>query len=184
MAARIIAVAGLCGVGKSTAVHYLAGETGGEVIYFGETVLRVVRERGLATTSANEQIVRISLREQHGDACLAVAEAGRMRAILAESRPIFIDAVYCAAELEFLSTLVSGVPFTLLGIDTPFPLRVERLEDRSVRPLSETELRARDATEMQRLDTGGVMAKANCQIANDGSMELFQSALTRALSLS
>jgi dephospho-CoA kinase len=42
MMGRIVAVSGLCGVGKSTAVSYLARVAGGEVVYFGATVLRVL----------------------------------------------------------------------------------------------------------------------------------------------
>ena len=54
MTGWIVAVSGLCGAGKSTAVCYLARSTGGEVVYFGATVRRVVRERGLPETSASE----------------------------------------------------------------------------------------------------------------------------------
>jgi cytidylate kinase len=41
MADRILAVSGLCGAGKSTAARFLAKATGGEMVYFGATVLRV-----------------------------------------------------------------------------------------------------------------------------------------------
>ena len=125
MTGRIVAVSGLCGAGKSTAVGFLAQRTGGEVVYFGATVLRVVRERGLQETSASEQIVRIELRDQHGSAYLAKLEAARMKSILEEGRDVFVDAVYNVEELDFLSRLAAD--FLLIGIEVSFDTRLARL---------------------------------------------------------
>jgi dephospho-CoA kinase len=107
-----------------------------------------------------------------------------MKSILAENRPIYVDAVYCAAEFDFLKTLVPGIPFLLIGIEMSLPIRLARLMNRVVRPLSETELRARDAMELTRLNTGEVMTKAAVSITNDGPLAEFQSTLMRALSRS
>ena len=181
MAGRIFAVSGLCGVGKTTAVNHLSQMTGGEVIYFGSTVLRMVRERGLPETSQNEQIVRIALRKEHGDACLAMAEAERMKSILSSGRDVFVDAVYVGEEFRFLSDLMSGVTFFLIGIEAPFGVRLERLKVRAVRPLQEPQLRERDAVEMKKLKTGDVLTKASFRINNEGSMAEFEAALSRAL---
>src|SRR5262245_28985034 len=179
MVGRIVAVSGLCGVGKSTAVRFLAGATGGEVVYFGATVLRVVRERGLPETSASEQIVRIELRDQHGPAYLAMLEAARMKAITADGRHVFVDAVYGREELDYLSQLTAS--FFLIGIDASFDTRLARLSVRAVRPMTEPQLRERDAVDLTRLQTGNVLAKAGIRIDNEGSMAKFEDALSRAL---
>jgi dephospho-CoA kinase len=179
MIGRIVAVSGLCGVGKSTAVIYLARVTGGEVVYFGATVLRVVRERGLPETSASEQIVRIELRDQHGPACLAMLEAERMKTILAEGHHVFVDAVYSVEEFDYLSGLAAS--FSLIGIEASFDTRLARLGARAVRPMTEPQLRERDAVELTRLKSGKAIAKANMRIGNEGSMAEFEDALSRAL---
>jgi len=179
MMGRIVAVSGLCGVGKSTAVSYLARVTGGEVVYFGATVLRVVRDRGLPETSASEQIVRIELRDQHGPAYLAMLEAERMKAILAEGRHVFVDAVYGDEEFDYLSRLAAG--FFLIGIEASFGTRLARLDVRTVRPMTGPQLRERDAVDLTRLKTGNVLAKASIRIDNEGSMAMFEDALSRAL---
>jgi dephospho-CoA kinase len=179
MIGRIVAVSGLCGVGKSTAVSYLAQVTRGEVVYFGTTVLRVVRDRGLPETSASEQIVRLELRDQHGPAYLAMLEAERMRAILAEGRHVLVDAVYGGEEFDYLSRLAAG--FFLIGIEASFGARLARLGVRAVRPMTEPELRERDAVDLIRLKTDNVLAKAGIRIDNEGSMAEFEDALSRAL---
>jgi dephospho-CoA kinase len=176
---RIVAVSGLCGVGKSTAVHFLATATGGEVVYFGATVLRVVRERGLPETSASEQIVRVDLRHRHGPAYLAVHEAERIKAVLAQGRHVFVDAVYCGEEFEYLSGLAAD--FSLIGIEASFATRLARLAVRAVRPMIEPQLRQRDEVDLTELKTGNVLAKASVRISNEDSVAKFESALSHAL---
>lgn len=174
-------MSGLCGVGKTTAVNFLARESRGEVIYFGSTVLNAVRERGLLETSENEQIVRIALRRELGNAYLARIEGERMKDVIASGRDVFVDAVYVGEEFEFLSGLVADTPFFLIGIEAPFALRLERLKHRPVRPLMEPQLRERDAVELRKLNTGEVFAKAAVRILNDGSMEQLEASLSPIL---
>jgi dephospho-CoA kinase len=179
MVGRIIGVSGLCGAGKSTAVNFLAAKTRGEVVYFGATVLRVVQERGLPNSSASEQTVRIQLRDHHGPAYLAVLETERIRTILASGRNVFIDAVYVGDEFDYLSGLSSDL--SLIGIETSFSTRLARLAMRAVRPMTEPQVRARDALELAKLKIGNVAAKANIKIENEGSMEEFEASLVSAL---
>jgi dephospho-CoA kinase len=181
MVGRIFAVAGLSGAGKTTAVNFLAETSSGEVVYFGDTVLRVVRERGLAQTSESEQIVRIALREQHGPAYLVMKENERIRSLVLQDRPVFIDAIYVAEEYDYLTTLVPEAKLTLIGIQASFETRFERVRTRPVRPLTENQLRERDAVEMKRLNTGGVLDKASLRITNERSMDDFKNDLTNVL---
>ena len=147
--------------------------------YFGATVLRVVRERGLPETRASEQEVRIELRNQHGPAYLAMLEAERIKAVLARGRSVFVDAVYCADEFDYLEGL--GADFFLIGIEASFVVRAARLSVRPVRPMTGPELRERDDVDLTRLRIGSMFSKAGVRITNDGSMTEFESALTRAL---
>jgi dephospho-CoA kinase len=175
---RIVAVSGLCGAGKTTAVSYLAHVTGGEVVYFGATVLSVMRERGLPETSASEQIVRVQLRDQHGPGYLAMLEADRMKTILADGRHVFVDAIYCGEEFDFLSRL--GACLSLIGIEASFSIRLGRLGERALRRMIEPQLRERDAVDLTLLNAGDVLANAGARIINEGSTADFEDALSRA----
>jgi dephospho-CoA kinase len=179
MAGGIVAVSGLCGAGKSTAVRILAEATGGELVYFGAAVLREVKVRALPETSASEQIVRIALRDQHGPAYLAVLETERIQVALAERRYVFVDAIYCRDELYYLSGLTAE--FSLVGIEASFPIRLARLGVRAIRPMTEPQLRERDTMDLTRLKIDNVLAKARVRITNEGSMAEFQGVLRRML---
>jgi hypothetical protein len=149
------------------------------VVYFGDTVLRGVRERGLPETSASEQIVRIELRDQNGPACFAMLEAERIKAVLAERRYVFVDAVYCLDEFEYLSGLAAE--FSLIGIEASFSTRLARLGVRAKRPMTEPQLHERDAVDLTRLKIDNVLAKASVLISNEGSVADFGSVLSRTL---
>jgi dephospho-CoA kinase len=147
--------------------------------YFGAAVLRAVSERGLPETSASEQIVRIALRAEYGRAHLAALETERIRAVLAERRYVLVDAIYCRDELEYLSKLTEE--FSLIGIEASFGTRLARLGMRATRPMTEPQLRERDAVDLVRLETDNVLAQADLRISNEGSMAEFQSLLCRRL---
>jgi dephospho-CoA kinase len=181
MIGHIFAVAGLCGVGKTTAVNFLAEVSGGEVVYFGNTVLRVVRERGLPETSESEQIVRIDLRKRNGRSYLAILEAERIRAIVSAGRSAFVDAVYTAEEFDYLANLAPGAKFILIGIEVSFTVRLERLQKRPARPLTENQMRARDALEMTTLNTGDILSRAAFRLNNEATMDDFVGVLRDVL---
>jgi len=176
MVGRILAFAGLCGAGKSTAVDYLAESAGGQVIYFGATVLRAVADRGLPPGSQSEQAIRIELRKENGPAYLAMQEGKKISELLSKGIPLFIDAIYVIEEFEYLSKLCPAVRANLIAIDTSLENRLSRLKVRSDRPLSEREIRARDAVERQKLKTGNVFSQAH-HISNDGDLEEFHATL-------
>jgi hypothetical protein len=123
--------------------------------------------------------VRIELRDQHGAAYLAMLEAERMKAILAEGRHVFVDAVCCCEEFDYLSRLSAS--FSLIGIEASFGTRLARLIVRAVRPMTEPQLRERDVVDLTRLKTDNMVAKAGIRISNEGSMAEFEDALSRVL---
>jgi hypothetical protein len=53
-------------------------------------------------------------------------EAERIKAVLAEPRYVFVDAVYCFDEFEYLSGLAAE--FSLIGIEASFSTRLARLK--------------------------------------------------------
>jgi dephospho-CoA kinase len=175
--AYVIAVSGLAGSGKTTAITFLARLCGGEPIYLGGTILDVVRDRNLPQTRESERIVRIELREQHGPAVLVKLNAEVILRRLDKGIPVLVDAIFNIEELDLLQSVLAAYPLYLISMSSSFELRYQRLQSRSERPFSEAELRARDQTELETLGTARVLAAATYSIANEGPLEGFHHSL-------
>jgi dephospho-CoA kinase len=80
--AYLIAVTGLSGAGKTTAVNYLQKIGAGQKIYLGQVVLAEVRSRGMPPGPDSERAVRMDFRKQHGPAALAVLAGPQIRECL------------------------------------------------------------------------------------------------------
>ncbi len=95
----LIAVAGLAGVGKSTAVKHLETRGFGPCLYVGHYVLEEVRARGLAETAENERQVREALRQDLGRDVLARRALSR-HDFSAPWQPVLLDAICLREEAE------------------------------------------------------------------------------------
>ena len=62
---KIVAIVGMCGSGKSTAIEYLT-ERGIPKVYFGGVILNAIKEAGEEITPENEKKFREGLREKEG----------------------------------------------------------------------------------------------------------------------
>lgn len=80
----LIAVAGLAGAGKTTAIDHLESLRAGRQVYVGELVLNEVRARGLEVNPENENLVRLDLRHTRGPEAFAAL-------VLREGTLIYID---------------------------------------------------------------------------------------------
>ncbi len=168
-----VGVAGLAGVGKTTAVEYLSGLTGGRVLYPGQTVLDEVRARRLLGTRDNERQVRIDLRREKGPAALAMPYVDVVAECLGNGIPVFVDAIFTREEFDLLTSRIPSGSARLLAIDASFAIRCARLACRPERPFNADELRERDKTELERLGTGAVIEAAECRIRNEETLDEF-----------
>lgn len=162
----VIALVGLAGTGKSEAGKVLSA-MGYQIVYFGGAVLEQVQQRGLALTPENERLVREELRAQYGMAAMALLKLPQINALLAAGQLVAIDGLYSFAEYELLKTSL-GEQLKVLAIHAPKALRISRLAARKVRPLTASEIDARDFFEIKNLDKGGPIAIADVHIINDG----------------
>lgn len=176
--AALVGVAGLAGAGKTTAVQFLSGLSGGKVVYLGEVVIEEVLARGLPATRENERKVRLELREQNGSAALAMLYADRVTQLIVSAVSVFVDAIFVKTEFEVLKSRDPAGSAYLLAIEASFDLRCDRLASRADRPFSPGELAERDETELSRLGTGAVIAAASHTIRNEGSLQDFHARLT------
>ena len=175
MRPAILAVAGLAGAGKTTALGELSRKLGCETLYVGAFVLEEVGRRGLEQTAQAERHVRTALREERGRDVLAQMVVERLG--IDPAQPVStLDAVYLVEELECYRAAY-GPRLVLLGIQADFEVRAARLGRRADRPLTRHELQRRDALELNEFRTGEVLAAADATLVNEGSLEDFKRAL-------
>ena len=175
----LIAVAGLSGAGKTTAVHHFTNLGRGQKVYLGATVLNEVRARGLQITAENERSVRLDIRLQRGPGALAALAAPTIQTFLKEGLNVFVDAIFEIEEYQHLQTCCGDSTSVLLAIEASFEIRAHRSRSRAERPLTQDQLKTRDNAEATRLGTTAVIAGAPYKILNEGSMQAFRENLER-----
>jgi dephospho-CoA kinase len=173
----LIAVAGHSGVGKTTAINHFENLGFGQRIYLGEEVLKELNLRGLERNSANEQCVRLSLREREGPAVFAVRATSLIESVLVMETNAFIDAVFTIEEAQYLQISFPHCKFVLLGLTASFEIRSQRLASRIERPLTLKEMTLRDDAELSRLNTDSVVSHADCIIQNEATLADLQQTL-------
>ena len=167
---KIIAVVGLAGSGKSTAVEYFT-EKGYPKVYFGGVILQGMKDAGIERTAASEQIFREEIREQNGKDFVANKIVEQIKHLAASGQHrIIADGLYTWTEFLVLKKAFPG-ELHLVAIVTPRQLRYRRLSERAVRPFTVTEAHERDITEIEHLEKGGPIAIADHYVINDGSVE-------------
>lgn len=180
----VIAVVGLCGVGKSEATRYMASEFGMETVYFGGQITREVERRGLAVNQTNEKLVREELRNKFGMDAIARLAKPQIDELLDANRSVCIDGLYSWSELRFL-TGQHKMQISTIAVHSPRQLRYERMAKRKVRPLSKTEVDLRDKLEIENLEKAQPIALADYHVVNDsGLSDLHHQLRSCALSIS
>jgi len=160
----LVALVGLAGAGKSTAVELCRERLDAAVVYFGGLVVDRVKELGLPPGEPSERAVREDWRGRHGMAALAVAATPRIEAHLHAGRRVVIDGLYAWAELEWLQ---AHFLLTTVAIHADRALRESRLAARPIRPLTPLEARSRDLAEVTHLDKARPIALADHHVINN-----------------
>ena len=167
---KLVAIVGMCGSGKSTAVDYLT-ERNIPKVYFGGVVINAVKEAGLEVNEANEKMMREKLREDEGkDAIVSRVVKDAKKLIEAGQKRIVLDGLYSWTEYKVLRKEFPD-EMTVVAIVTPKALRRERLANRPIRPLTPAEVAERDRSEIENLEKGGPIAAADYYILNNGPKE-------------
>ena len=99
---KIVAIVGMCGSGKSTAIEYLT-ERGIPKVYFGGVILNAIKEAGEEITPENEKKFREGLREKEGkDFVVKRVIESTKKLIEAGQKRIVLDGLYSWTEYKIL----------------------------------------------------------------------------------
>lgn len=167
---KIIALVGLAGSGKSTAVEYFT-EKGFPKVYFGGVILGAMKEAGIEINAANEEQFREQFREKYGKDAVVNKIIEQIKNLAdAGQHTVIADGLYTWTEYKVLKKAFPG-ELTLIAIVAPRHVRYRRLAARPVRPLTSSEAYERDTTEIENLEKGGPIAISDHYVINDGSRE-------------
>ena len=168
--AKIIALVGLAGSGKSSAVEYLT-EKGFPKIYFGGVIYKAMDEAGIEKTWDNQQKFREEIRRREGKDFVIKRVIKNIHDLInAGQNKIVLDGLYTWSEYKFLKHEFPG-QVVVIAIVTPKYLRHQRMAKRIERPMQPHEVDQRDWSEIENLEKGGPIAIADYFIINDGSLE-------------
>lgn len=168
--AKIIALVGLAGSGKSSAVEYLT-EKGFPKIYFGGVIYKAMDEAGIEKTWDNQQQFREEIRRREGKDFVIKRVIKNIHDLInAGQNRIVLDGLYTWSEYKFLKHEFPG-QVVVIAIVTPKYLRYQRMAKRIERPMQPHEVDQRDWSEIENLEKGGPIAIADYFIINDGSLE-------------
>ena len=168
--AKIIALVGLAGSGKSSAVEYLT-EKGFPKIYFGGVIYKAMDEAGIEKTWDNQQQFREEIRRREGKDFVIKRVIKNIHDLVnAGQNKIVLDGLYTWSEYKFLKHEFPG-QVVVIAIVTPKYLRYQRMAKRMERPMQPHEVDQRDWSEIENLEKGGPIAIADYFIINDGSLE-------------
>ena len=166
---KIIALVGLAGSGKSSAVEYLT-KKGFPKVYFGGVIYKAMDEAGIEPTWDNQQKFREEIRQREGKDFVIRRVIKNIRDLInAGQNKIVLDGLYTWSEYKILKHEFPG-QVVVIAIVTPKHLRYQRMIKRPERPMQPREVDQRDWSEIENLEKGGPIAIADYFIINDSDL--------------
>jgi len=175
---NVIAIVGMCGVGKSVASEILE-ELNYQKVYFGGVTMEKLNEAGLEVTPENEKMMREKLRAEYGMAAYAIILLPRIRELLLNN-DVVLDGLYSWDELKVLKEEL-GEKLTVIAVVADKKIRYDRLAIRQVRPFTNEEAIKRDITEIENIAKAGPIAYADYYIDNNHDIESYKKRLYEIL---
>jgi dephospho-CoA kinase len=169
---KLFGVTGYSGAGKTSAIDYIASQSGADRIYVGQLVSDEVISQGLPLGPDSEKSVRVRLRELHGKAGLAALVAPTIRASVALGRSVLIDAICSLEEMDYYRTKFDPTAI-LVSISARFDVRADRVAIRRAKIMTREKLLERDVLENTILRTDLAIKAANIEIQNEASFPEF-----------
>ena len=169
---KIVALVGMAGSGKSTAVEHIT-KLGYPKVYFGGVIYEAMREAGIDINPESQASFREEIRTREGDDFVAKRIITQIKNLIeAGQKHIVADGLYSWTEYKALKHAFPG-ELTVVAVLAPKTLRHHRLSQRPDRPFTEEEATKRDWAEIEDIEKGGPIAIADHFIINDGNPEQF-----------
>lgn len=165
---KVIAIVGMCGSGKSVATSYIAEKLGYKQVYFGGVTTKKLKELGLEINPQNEKMMREKIRSSLGmDAYAKILLPEILE--LSKDNNVVLDGLYSWSEYEYLIEKIPNLK--LIAVVCDKNIRYNRLNERSVRPLSFDDAKNRDLAEINNIEKAPPIAFADYYVLNMGSVE-------------
>lgn len=171
MGNKIVAVVGMCGAGKSEVTSQIL-KKGFKRIYFGDVTFDEIKRRGLERNWQTEKLVREEFRASGDMGIYAKLNAPKI-AEAVKTQNVCIESLYSWSEYKYLKEIY-GDDFHLISVVTNLGVREKRLSMRKVRPMTAEDVRDRDYSEIENLEKGGPIGRADFYIKNNGPMILLK----------
>ncbi|HEU5187811.1 MAG TPA: AAA family ATPase [Candidatus Saccharimonadales bacterium] len=168
----ILTFVGMTGAGKDMCTDYVAHHYSAPVIHFGHMVYDEIARRGLNIVK-DEKMVREDMRAKEGLAVLAKRVAAKAHDLItAGHKRIALNGLYSWSEYKYLSQEF-GEQFICVAITAPRSLRYKRLLNRkdAHRQYTLKQIIDREVAEIENLEKGGPIARADYTLLNDSSPE-------------
>jgi dephospho-CoA kinase len=169
MSKIILAVVGLPGAGKTEAIEYLLKKTNWPRVYFGDVTFDEMEKVGLPINEANERMTRERIRKELGMGSYAILSLPKIKELF-QSSSVMIESLYSWEEyLEMKKEF--GDTFKTLAVYASPEIRIGRMSNRPLRPLSKEDVISRDYAQIENLHQAGPIARADWTIVNEGEID-------------
>lgn len=169
---KILAVVGMCGSGKTEAIKYLKEKLNCPNVYFGDVTFDRMKADGLELNYENEKITREKIRKEMGMGAYATLSLPKIKQVLNNNDYCLIESLYSWSEYKILKENF-GDNFLTLAVFASPATRFKRLTDRTnERPMNSIdEFIRRDYSEIENIEKGGPIARADFLVYNEKGLD-------------
>jgi dephospho-CoA kinase len=168
----LLAFVGMPGSGKDTCTDYMMHKYNVPVVHFGNMLYEEVYRRGLDIVK-DEKAVREDLRAKEGLAVLAKRVAAKAKEHIAEGKTrIVLNGLYSWSEYKYLLQEF-GDQLVCIAVTAPRAVRYQRIVNRkdARRVYTVEQIIEREIAEIENLEKGGPIARADYTLANTKTAE-------------
>ncbi len=169
---KIYAIVGMCGSGKSEVINCLQKKYGWPKVYLGKATFDRMKRDGLKLNYKNEKITREKIRAELGMGAYAALSLPRVEKLLKKNNTILVESLYSWSEYKIFKNKYSD-SFRVIAVFASPETRFSRLKVRkNERPMTNREeFEKRDYTEIENIEKGGPIARADYTIINEGDLK-------------
>lgn len=166
---RIVAVVGMCGAGKSEVVNIFE-KNGYAKVYFGDVTFDEIKKRGLEVNWENEKKIREEFRASGDMGIYAKLNEPKISKLYNAGENVCVESMYSWSEYKYLKEKF-GDDFFVVCVVSNLQVREARLANREIRPMTKQQIKDRDYSEIENIEKGGPIGRADLYIINNNSME-------------